>query len=284
MAKQNTNPLSGHFRSPKKYTRLPSAGRYYSEQVVEMPDSEELPIFPMTAKDELIMRNPDALLNGEAVSQVIQSCVPNVKNARKLLSNDVDALLLAIQGASYGDDVEIKATCPDCKEEVTGSISADAVLQSMGILEDAYTFDVDDLKIEIRPFTYETTIEAGLTNFQSTRSLQAMAEMPDDLDKLKLFNESFIKMAQLNFSIMVEVVESITVEGDDGEPIAVHDKKQIKEFLENCESNIGREIESRINDVAGVGVAKEGEFECEKCEKTFTAGVSYDPVNFSMAS
>ena len=37
MAKQNTNPLSGHFRSPKKYTRLPSAGRYYSEQVVEMP-------------------------------------------------------------------------------------------------------------------------------------------------------------------------------------------------------------------------------------------------------
>ena len=105
MAKDNTNPLSGHFRSPKIYTQLPSAGRYYTSKVVEMPDSNELPVFPMTAKDELIMRNPDALLNGEAVSQVIQSCVPNVKNARQLLSNDVDALLLAIQGASYGDDI-----------------------------------------------------------------------------------------------------------------------------------------------------------------------------------
>ena len=284
MAKDNTNPLSGHFRSPKIYTQLPSAGRYYTSKVVEMPDSNELPVFPMTAKDELIMRNPDALLNGEAVSQVIQSCVPNVKNARQLLSNDVDALLLAIQGASYGDDIEIKAKCPTCNEEATGSISADAVLQSMSTLEDAYVFEINDLKFEIKPFTYETTIQAGLTNFQSTRSLQSMAEMPDDLDKLKLFNESFIKLAQLNFTIMVDVVDNISLLGDDDEVVVVNDKAQIREFIENCESKIGKEIESRINEVADIGVAKEGMFNCEKCDKEFTSAVAYDPVNFFTTS
>lgn len=283
MAKDNTNPLSGHFRSPKLYTRLPSAGRYYSEKVVEMPESGELPVFPMTAKDELIMKNPDALLNGEAVASVLTSCVPNVKNARQLLSNDVDALLLAIQGASYGDDIEIKSKCPKCDKEVSGHISADGVLQSMSTLDEAYEFEAKDLKFEIKPFTYETTIQAGLTNFQSTRSLQAIADLPDDLDKLKIFNESFLKLADLNFKIMIEVVDSITLSNED-EDIVVTDKKHIREFLENCEAEIGTAIESRINDVANVGIAKDSIFECEDCNESFESAVAFDPVNFFTAS
>ncbi len=283
MAKDNTNPLSGHFRSPKLYTRLPSAGRYYSEKVVEMPESGELPVFPMTAKDELIMKNPDALLNGEAVASVLSSCVPNVKNARQLLSNDVDALLLAIQGASYGDDIEIKSKCPKCDKEVSGHISADGVLQSMSTLDEAYEFEAKDLKFEIKPFTYETTIQAGLTNFQSTRSLQAIADLPDDLDKLKIFNESFLKLADLNFKIMIEVVDSITLSNED-EDVVVTDKKHIREFLENCEAEIGTAIESRINDVANVGIAKDSIFECEDCNESFESAVAFDPVNFFTAS
>ena len=283
MAKDNTNPLSGHFRSPKLYTRLPSAGRYYSDKVVEMPESGELPVFPMTAKDELIMKNPDALLNGEAVASVLSSCVPNVKNARQLLSNDVDALLLAIQGASYGDDIEITSKCPKCDKEVSGHISADGVLQSMTTLEEAYEFEVKDLKFEIKPFTYETTIQAGLTNFQSTRSLQAIADLPDDLDKLKVFNESFLKLADLNFKIMIEVVDSITLLNED-EDVVVTDKKHIREFLENCEAEIGTAIESRINDVANVGIAKDSIFECEDCNESFESAVAFDPVNFFTAS
>ncbi len=283
MAKDNTNPLSGHFRSPKLYTRLPSAGRYYSDKVVEMPESGELPVFPMTAKDELIMKNPDALLNGEAVATVLSSCVPNVKNARQLLSNDVDALLLAIQGASYGDDIEITSKCPKCDKEVSGHISADGVLQSMTTLEEAYEFEVKDLKFEIKPFTYETTIQAGLTNFQSTRSLQAIADLPDDLDKLKVFNESFLKLADLNFKIMIEVVDNITLLNED-EEVVVSDKKHIREFLENCEAEIGTAIESRINDVANVGIAKDSIFECEDCNESFESAVAFDPVNFFTAS
>ena len=66
MAKQH-NPLSSFYRAPKLYAKLPSLGKYYSEDIIEMPDSGELPVFAMTANDELLMKNPDALLNGEAV-------------------------------------------------------------------------------------------------------------------------------------------------------------------------------------------------------------------------
>jgi len=284
MVKQTQNPLSSHFRSPKLYTQIPSKGRFYTADVVEMPSNNELPVFPMTAKDELIMRNPDALLNGEAVTQVIKSCVPNVKNARKLMSNDIDALLLAVQVASYGDDIEFSAACPECGESTSGHVSGDATLQAMSTLDDSYTFEKDGLTFEVKPFTYETTIRAGITNFQSTRSLQSMAELPDDLDKLKLFNESFIKLAKLNFDIIVESVNSVSFQDDEGEQVVVTDQAQIREFLENCESSIGKMIEQKVNDISKIGIPKESTFECEKCNKEFTAPVALDPVNFSTAS
>jgi len=54
------NPLSSHFRAPKIFAPIPSAGKFYNDEVVEMPETQELPIFAMTAKDEMIMKNPDA--------------------------------------------------------------------------------------------------------------------------------------------------------------------------------------------------------------------------------
>lgn len=74
-----TNPLVNHFRSPKLYVKLPSGTSLYSEDVIEIPESGEVPIFPMTAKDEIMMKNPDALLNGEATTQLLMSCCPNIK-------------------------------------------------------------------------------------------------------------------------------------------------------------------------------------------------------------
>ena len=84
MAKTN-NPLSGYFRAPKLYTKLPSGGRFYTDDIVDLGDSHEVAVYALTAKDESILKNPDALLNGEAVTQIIMSCVPSVKKPRKML-------------------------------------------------------------------------------------------------------------------------------------------------------------------------------------------------------
>src|SRR6056297_2390222 len=101
----NINPLSSFYRAPKLYSRLPSNGIFYTNEVIDVDESAEVAVYAMTAKDEMIMKNPDALLNGEAVAQVIASCVPQVKQPKQLISNDVDTLLIAIQGATYGDDI-----------------------------------------------------------------------------------------------------------------------------------------------------------------------------------
>lgn len=154
------SPLVGFYRAPKLYTRLPSQGKFYDDDIVEFPrETGELPVYAMTAKDEMIMKNPDALLNGEAVAQVISSCVPAVKKPRQMISNDIDTLLLAIQAATNGDEVDIKANCPECKTETGGIGSIEACLETMTVLEETYSFKSEQgLIIEVRPFSYESKI------------------------------------------------------------------------------------------------------------------------------
>ena len=73
---QSVNPLKQFFRQPAIYMRLPSQGEYWPEGSIALPENKELPVYPMTAIDEITYRTPDALFNGQAVVNVIKSCVP----------------------------------------------------------------------------------------------------------------------------------------------------------------------------------------------------------------
>lgn len=280
----NQNPLSGYFRAPKLYTKIPSLGKFYTDDVLQMPESGELPIFPMTAKDEIIMKNPDALLNGEAIAQVISSCVPNVKKPRQLLGNDIDALLVAIQGATHGDDIEVKGQCPVCGKECTGVASVDAALETMTVLQQSYEFQTQNgLTVQIRPFTYDSTVKAGIANFQSTRSLQSLSNITDELEQLKAFNESFVRMAALNFELIVDSIASVSGVDAQGDDFVVTDRKQIREFMENCESSVGRGVEQYIQTVNSIGVNKTVKLLCDE-HGAFEQEIGFDPVNFFIAS
>jgi len=285
MAKTKNNPLAGFYRAPKMYVAIPTGGKYYDDNVIDWPESNELPVFPMTAKDEMIMKNPDALLNGEAVIQVITSCVPCVKQPRKMISNDVDTLLIAIQGATYGDEVKVSAKCTKCEHENTGEASVESCLDSMISVEDDYNFTTSaGLEITVRPFLYESTIKAGLANFKTTRSLQALQEVGDELEQLKAFNENFMSIAGLNFDLIVDSVNSIKGTSEDGEDFLVTNSDSIREFLENCEASVGSAIEKSIGDINALGVNKEFNLQCEECEEVYPATIAFDPVNFSTAS
>ena len=47
---------------------LPSGGESYGPEDIEWPDEgKELPVYPMTAIDEITTKTPDALFNGSAM-------------------------------------------------------------------------------------------------------------------------------------------------------------------------------------------------------------------------
>lgn len=277
------NPLSAYFRTPKLYVSLPSGGRFYSSDVLEMPPTNELPVFPMTSKDEIMLKNPDALLNGDAVCSLIKSCVPTVKNPMNLYSVDVDALLIAIRGSSGGDEVEVNAACPECKTVTDFAISVDAALSSQTPLENSYDHVLENgLEITVVPFTYDKTVKVGIASFQSTRSMQSISQLVDDMERLSAFNDSFMKMANLNFEMVAASVTEVRT--PDGQKI--QDPEFIRQFLENTDRETGKQIQQLVTQLNELGVNKTVDLTCsnQDCGHEFTVPINFDPVNFFTAS
>ena len=281
------NPLQNFYRSAKLYVSLPSQGKFYTDDIVNLSETTELAILSMTAKDEMIMKNPDALLNGEAVAQVIKSCVPQVKQPRSMVSNDIDTLLIAIQSATYGDNIDVETPCPKCNTSVEATASIEDSLSSMEILIESYEFETDTgLTIEVKPFSYESSVQAGIANFQSTRSLQSLSEITDEMEQLQAFNQNFMRLASMNFDLIVDSVANIKGKDPEGEDFVVSDKNSIREFMENCESSVGKAVEQKIQEINNIGVNKTLLLGCpnEECGHQFEYEVGFDPVNFFTAS
>ena len=159
---ENTNPLNKYFRQPSIYVSLPSSGAY-PPHVVTPSQTGELGVMPMTAKDEIRFKTPDALMNGQGVVDVIQSCVPDIKDAWQIRSYDLDTILVAIRIATYGETMDINFTVPGAKEQVSHSINLPAILDELrGTKVDSDIILKDGLKITIRPLTYKDMTTTSL--------------------------------------------------------------------------------------------------------------------------
>ena len=154
----------------------------------------------------------------------------------------------------------------------------------LSVQEDYLVKTESGLTISVRPFLYENTIQAGIANFKTTRSLQALQGIEDEVEQLKAFNTNFMAIAGLNFSLIANSVNSITGTQEDGEDFVVTDEESIVEFLNNCDAKIGKQIESEIQEINKIGVNKTFKLQCEECEEVYDREIAFDPVNFSTAS
>lgn len=238
------NPLTNFMRQPKIYIRLPSHGVYWPEKSIVIPENGELPVFSMTAKDELAFKTPDALMNGQAVVDVIQSCIPNIKDAWKCPNMDLDAILIAIRIATYGEMMDITHRVPVIDEEVTHQIDLRSLLdQLVNNAKWDETVHLDnDLTCFIRPLNYKHVTLTSLKTFETQRLMQAVNdEKLTDEQKLEIFNKSFSAMTDITLGLLVDSIEAIKT------PDAiVEDKKFIKEFLENADKSVYQTIQDHI--------------------------------------
>ena len=125
------NPLKQYFRRPSIYIKLPSGGKYYAPGVLNQTETGELPVYPMTAIDDITSKTPDALFNGSAVVELIKSCIPDIKEPWLINSIDLDAILIAIRSASAGNELEIETICPKCSEEAKYGINLVGLLSTL---------------------------------------------------------------------------------------------------------------------------------------------------------
>lgn len=238
---RSQNPLASFMRQPKIYIKLPSNGNYWAPGALQLPASGELPVFSMTARDELMLKVPDALLNGQAVVDVIENCVPNIKNAWEIPSIDLDVILIAIRIATYGE----KMTLPvhdnlDIEYDVDLRMVLDSLMQTV-TWEPAVPIS-HDLTVFVKPVNYQQLSKSAIQTFETQKILQvANDESISEADKIKVFKDSFKKLSAVTVDVVTNSVYRVdSSQGSTDNPVF------IKEFIENSDKDIFNTIHSHL--------------------------------------
>ena len=280
---ENTNPLNKYFRQASIYVSLPS-GSDYPPHVVTPTQTGELGVMPMTAKDEIRFKTPDALMNGQGVVDAIQSCVPDIKDAWQVKSYDLDTILVAMRIATYGETMEINFNVPGANENVSHTVNLPAILDQLNTTKVDTEIELKDgLKITVQPLTYKDMTSTSLQTFQQQKMYSAVQDSQlSDEDKASRFNDAFKKLTELNSSILLKNIDHITM--TDGTEIS--DAGHIKEFIENASATLVKEIEGKLMDLRTQGAVKPLRLKAteEQIKKgapaTYEVPVTFDTSNF----
>lgn len=257
------NPLMERIRLPGETFRLPSLALFYKNG--ELDDSVvggEVHVFPMTTIDEIVLKTPDRLMNGDAIREVFSRCIPQIKDPGLLLSKDVDYLLACLRLTTYGPGMEITYThnCANAKEH-------SYTVQVRPLLQKAKSID---------PTTMGTSFKHTLPNgqvvsfrpplFASVVKLsQAIDFAPADITA-----EDYGKLIIQTLANMIEYVDEIT------------DPELIIEWLTALGAGWVREISDAVNAVSDWGVNFKHELECKDCGEVVSVDISTNPLTFFM--
>lgn len=276
------NPLAQYYRRPGNYIELPSKGKFYKIPPA-FSDTGELAVYPMTAKDELALKNPDALLNGEALKQVIASVCPDIKNVNEIPAPDIDAILVAMRMASYGDDMELDVN-HKC-EESNGrgqrvTVGLGGVLATLKTIPDDIGLVTlsSGIKIVLKPYSLEAQGKLLRIQFTTMRHLQA-AEANEKMDvdqKADIATKGYESLITLSQEILAQSIVSVTL--PDGTEVT--DPAHIYEWVKNLDRASNERLDSELKRFGDYGITRTIDIKCEHCGNNFTTDMLFDPTSF----
>jgi T4 bacteriophage base plate protein len=271
------NPLAKHFRQPAIYIKLPSKGKYWPEGSLDLSVTGEIPVYPMTARDEITIRTPDALMNGQGTIDVIQSCCPSIVNAWQMPSVDIDSILLSIRIASYGNSLDVDSVCPNCREESSFSVDISSLLSQIKMPDYESPLEVDGLQIKLRPLPYHEANRVNQIKFTEQQILRVIENDNLSEDEKKAKTDLFLrKLAELSIDICASSTQSITTE--DG--ILVVESKFIKEFYSLTKFSVIKQVQNRLNELATIANLRPLDTKCSHCDHEYQMPLDFDYSNF----
>jgi hypothetical protein len=269
------NPLKQYFRRPAIYLKLPSGGKSYPDGVINMPESGELPVYPMTAIDEITTKTPDALFNGTAIVELIQSCVPNILDPWKISSVDLDAILIAVKAAAGGNDLEIVSICPECKQDAKYGVNLVSLLTTLKSGDYVQELTINELLIKFRPLTYAEMNKASIAQFDLQRTFVLLEGITDLDEKNKKSKEALKTITEVTMQVLSNTIEYIKT------PSAFVDNNNfILDFLQNCDKNIYEQIKIHNAELKQQTEIKPLKIKCIACSHEYTQAFTLNTSDF----
>ena len=272
----SNNPLRQYFRQPAIYVRLPSNGQFYKEGSITMPPTGELPVFPMTAIDEITYRTPDALFNGQATVNVIQSCIPDIKDAWSVPALDMDTLLISIRIASYGHEMEFGTKCPKCGNDSEHVIDLRTVLDSLKSPDYRKSIHEGDMELFFRPMTYKNLNDNNKIQFENQKLLQILpdSDAPDS-DKMTALGQALRRITDITVQALAQSVAAVKT------PQAmVTEPEYIEDLLKNCDRKLFTRIRDQIIELKDQAEMQPMKLTCSECKHEYEQPITLDMSSF----
>lgn len=270
------SPLKKYRRQPKLYVSIPSNGKWYNENIVAENTYTNLAVFSMTASDEILFKTPDALINGIATSKNISSCIPAILDPWKIKTLDLDAILIAIRIASYGETMNINTVCNKCSAENTYEVDLQSYLDYFASKTYVDKLSYNNFVLTFAPLNYKqwSDIQKQQTSYSRALNLQ-VSKIKNETEKEEFIQTLIDKINYLVAQSILDQVVSIEVDGE-----VETDPVEIKEFLENQDVELYHKIKKLIERNTKEWSLPEENIECTSCNAKSNIKVSLDTSDF----
>ena len=267
--------LANHRRQPKIYIDIPSQLRFVKDGTTSS-SFKDVPVYSMTGADELMMKNPEALLNGSATMNLIKSCIPSIVNPGQISVTDVEYLLVSIRIASYGESYNQHSRCPHCGEENVHGVPLGNVLDQLSNKQYLDEVKVNDLTFKLNPLTYEKYTEIEKLSFETQRLLsQTLDKDMTQETRQQVENQAYGKLNQvLEEGIAGQVVEIVTPEGSEVDP------REIREFILSSDREYFETLKTTIEKNNLENQIDEMVVQCGSCSKEYKQLFTMDDSSF----
>jgi hypothetical protein len=276
-----SNILEQYYRQPEIYISIPNNGEFYPPGVLELPETGEIPVYAMTAKDDINLRTPDALISGEAIAQLITSCVPSIKDPWQVPASDVDYLLVAIRIASYGGEMELEFNCSECEHEFNYIVGLEPYIHQLSeatFSDDNKIIPYGEIKIHLKPLSYTDLTFIQRRTFEEQRALRAIegSEDASEEEKTEFYNNILNTMTDININSIASGVKGIEL--PDG--TFINNKEEIIAFVNNASIRLFKKISGVIQSERDKSSLDPLKIECPECNHEFESPLLFDYAHF----
>lgn len=271
-----TNPLNKLYRNKNVYISLPSNGKYYYDGIKLSVDGE-LGVMPMTIKDEIMLKSPDALFNGEALISFIKSCVPDITNPEEIPICDLDLIIMGVRAAS-NKFMEMECTCPKCNKKENYDIDITKIMATAQKINEnnKVELETNNVIINCRPYSLRSQLKTNIQKFHSSRlELLLNDKKIGNKEKSEMFDQILADATKITIELIVDNIVSVSIDGE-----IIEEKSYIREWVENMEKSTYSLIKQKIEELSENKMNKTTKVKCIQCENEYEALVELNPLSF----
>ena len=282
-----TNPLQNFFRKPKLSVLLPSRGRWYPKNALSGPTVD---IYPMTAADDLRFKTNEVLLNLDAVTDLIRSCVPDIADPAQMPILDLDVILLAIRQVSYSPTIKASVSVPDTALTLSLDLEISDLIQNFANAAELWDEKLtlineqeEKITVILRPVNLKSMFSATrslIRQQQATAEITMSSRQADE--KIAELDDQMKSLSTVSINMVADSISEILTQ--DG--FSIKNTSEIRQFLNQLDLAYFRAIQKHIEDqkaligLKPIQITSTAEQQAAGAPETWSANIQFNINNF----